>query len=49
MIDPSQERIVEAVAELLDNPDSYARMARAHKPFGDGHACDLILEELLHV
>jgi UDP-N-acetylglucosamine 2-epimerase (non-hydrolysing) len=31
-------RIVEEVGRLLDNRQAHAAMARAHNPFGDGHA-----------
>lgn len=36
------DRIVAGVAELLDDPAAYAAMARAHNPFGDGHAAPRI-------
>ncbi len=35
-------RIVSAVSELLDDPAAYARMARAHNPYGDGKAAQRI-------
>jgi UDP-N-acetylglucosamine 2-epimerase (non-hydrolysing) len=31
-------RIVAEASRLLDDPDEYARMARAHNPYGDGRA-----------
>ena len=44
------EGIVEAVRELLEDPDAYARMSQAGNPFGDGRAAEKIadiLEEFL--
>ncbi len=42
------ERIVQEVASLLDDKDAYARMAKAHNPYGDGRAASRILERILH-
>ena len=36
-------RIVEAAAELLDNPMEYTRRSRIHNPYGDGRASERIL------
>jgi len=38
--------IVEGANRLLDDPDSYAAMARAHNPYGDGQAAARIREVL---
>jgi len=38
--------IVREAEHLLDDPEAYSSMARAHNPFGDGHSsqriCDLL-------
>jgi UDP-N-acetylglucosamine 2-epimerase (non-hydrolysing) len=39
-------RIVAETERLLDDPDAYAAMARAHNPFGDGHSAARIVELL---
>lgn len=39
-------RIVAEAARLLDDPQAYAAMARAHNPYGDGRAATRIVEEL---
>jgi UDP-N-acetylglucosamine 2-epimerase (non-hydrolysing) len=39
--------IVTAVDEILDRKDSYAAMARGSNPFGDGHASERIVKDLL--
>ncbi|EKU50569.1 UDP-N-acetylglucosamine 2-epimerase, partial [Acinetobacter sp. WC-323] len=36
--------IEQSVAELLENPDVYAEMAAAHNPYGDGTACQQIIQ-----
>lgn len=39
--------IVKETQELLDNSEYYERMSLAHNPYGDGTACDKIIEELI--
>lgn len=39
-------KIVAAVTHLLTDEDEYHAMSRAHNPYGDGHACQRILEAL---
>lgn len=41
------DSIVGAVTTLLDDPAEYARMARAHNPYGDGLASERILAAIL--
>jgi UDP-N-acetylglucosamine 2-epimerase (non-hydrolysing) len=38
--------IEQSVAELIENPDVYAEMAAAHNPYGDGTACQQIIQFL---
>lgn len=40
------ERIVTSVTRLLKDESHYLKMSRAHNPFGDGKACDRILDVL---
>ena len=42
LIGTDPERIVAEVTTLLDDANAYAAMARAHNPFGDGHASERI-------
>lgn len=42
LVGTDQDRIVEEVTRLLDDPTAYAAMARAHSPFGDGLAAPRI-------
>ncbi|MBN2234446.1 MAG: UDP-N-acetylglucosamine 2-epimerase (non-hydrolyzing) [Opitutales bacterium] len=36
--------IMQGLRELLDNPESYLAMTRAHNPYGDGNACQRIVK-----
>ncbi|HEI8868079.1 non-hydrolyzing UDP-N-acetylglucosamine 2-epimerase [Serratia sp. AKBS12] len=38
--------IVDSVSRLLTDDNEYHTMSRAHNPYGDGHACQRILEAL---
>jgi UDP-N-acetylglucosamine 2-epimerase (non-hydrolysing) len=38
LVGTDEDRIVSEVSMLLDDSEAYAAMARAHNPFGDGHA-----------
>jgi UDP-N-acetylglucosamine 2-epimerase (non-hydrolysing) len=39
-------RIVEAAGRLLSDQEAYRRMARAHNPYGDGHAAERIADRV---
>ena len=42
LVGPRRERIVAECNRLLDDPQAYQSMARAHNPFGDGRASERI-------
>jgi UDP-N-acetylglucosamine 2-epimerase (non-hydrolysing) len=44
LIGTGEDRIVSEVSTLLDDDAAYASMARAHNPFGDGHASERIAQ-----
>jgi UDP-N-acetylglucosamine 2-epimerase (non-hydrolysing) len=44
LVGPHEDRIVSGISTLLDDPQAYAAMARAHNPFGDGRASARIAE-----
>ena len=46
LVGTDADRIVAEAERLLDDPDSYAAMARAHNPFGDGQSAARIAELL---
>jgi UDP-N-acetylglucosamine 2-epimerase (non-hydrolysing) len=46
LVGTNKERIVSEANHLLDNPDAYAAMSRAHNPYGDGKASDRIAAAL---
>jgi ATP-dependent protease HslVU (ClpYQ) peptidase subunit len=44
LIGTDKDRIISEICTLLDDDAAYAAMARAHNPFGDGHASQRIAE-----
>jgi UDP-N-acetylglucosamine 2-epimerase (non-hydrolysing) len=42
LVGADRRRILDSAGELLDCPAEYARMARVHNPYGDGHASERI-------
>lgn len=40
------DRITSAISTLLDDPAAYRRMSQAVNPYGDGHACERIVDAL---
>jgi UDP-N-acetylglucosamine 2-epimerase (non-hydrolysing) len=47
LVGTDTDRIVKETNNLLDDPLSYAKMAKASNPFGDGHAAERIVKALL--
>ena len=46
LVGSDTDTIVRETSRLLDDRDAYARMARAINPYGDGRACERILDGL---
>lgn len=46
LVGTDADRIVTEISTLLDDSSAYEAMARAHNPFGDGHAARRIVELL---
>jgi UDP-N-acetylglucosamine 2-epimerase (non-hydrolysing) len=46
LVGNNRDSIVRNTLELLENPESYEAMSKAHNPYGDGHACTRIVEFL---
>jgi len=46
LVGTDRQRIVTEVSRLLTDSAAYDRMARAHNPYGDGHATGRILEAM---
>ncbi len=42
----NQKRIVESVSSLIEDKKYYKTMSSAHNPYGDGHACERIVDVL---
>ncbi len=43
LVGTNVQRIVSETSELLDNSQAYNSMAKAHNPYGDGKACERII------
>lgn len=43
LVGTDREKIVSEVSRLLTDPKAYSEMARAHNPYGDGHATERIV------
>ena len=48
LVGTSEDRIVSEISTLLDDDAAYSAMARAHNPFGDGHASARIAGIVAH-
>lgn len=46
LVGANQNQIIQNVNDLLVNDDLYLAMSRAHNPYGDGNACQRIVEFL---
>lgn len=47
LVGTDQKRIEDGVTLLLENEDLYNKMSQARNPYGDGHACERIVEFLM--
>jgi UDP-N-acetylglucosamine 2-epimerase (non-hydrolysing) len=47
LVGTQEEEIIDQVSRLLNESAAYERMSLAHNPYGDGQACDRIIEVLL--
>ena len=46
LVGAHRDRIFAGVRELLDDPEAYRQMSRAHSPYGDGKSSEKIIEIL---
>lgn len=46
LVGTDKARIVAAVESLLSDENEYHRMSRAHNPYGDGNACERIINKI---
>ena len=44
LVGTNTQLIVKEAEELLNNPDAYSQMSKAHNPYGDGKACEKIVD-----
>ena len=48
LVGTERDRIIGETVLLLDKPDHYLAMSRAHNPFGDGQASERIVKVMLN-
>ena len=46
LVGTNHDLIVSEVSTLLEDPAAYEKMSKAVNPYGDGHACERIVEAL---
>jgi UDP-N-acetylglucosamine 2-epimerase (non-hydrolysing) len=46
LVGTNKEKIIKEVQNLIDNKQEYEKMNKAHNPYGDGKACEKIVEFL---
>ena len=49
LVGTNREKIEQGVSMLLDDADCYRRMSEAVNPYGDGKACERIIECLIQL
>jgi UDP-N-acetylglucosamine 2-epimerase (non-hydrolysing) len=47
LVGTNKRYIVDGVSKLIEDEAHYRKMARSHNPYGDGNACDRIVQKLL--
>ena len=48
LVGTTVNKVIGEVKDLMDNEESYRHMSEAHNPYGDGNACQRILDELIN-
>ena len=46
LVGTNKNKIIEEAQLLLNSNEAYSKMSKAHNPYGDGHACEKIVEFL---
>lgn len=46
LVGTDYDKIINEVSVLLDDPEAYRQMSQAVNPYGDGHACERIIQAL---
>ena len=49
LVGTNPKAIIEEAQNLLDNNSEYERMSKAHNPYGDGKACQKIVEFIFKI
>ena len=49
LVGTDKEKIVNETLDLLNNQDRFEQMSTLHNPYGDGNACNRIIEYILEI
>lgn len=49
LVGANQDQIVRAVSELITNDSVYSTMSKSHNPYGDGKACEAIVNVIRNI
>ena len=49
LVGAERKQIVDGVSMLIEDREHYSKMSRAHNPYGDGKACDRVVEVLKNI
>ncbi len=49
LVGTDKDKIIEETQNLLNDSNAYSRMSKLHNPYGDGFACDRIVNHILNV
>lgn len=49
LVGTNKDRIIKKVSDLIQNKALFTKMSKAHNPYGDGKACDRIVEVLKNI
>ena len=49
LVGTNKEVIIKEAQKLLDNKEEYEKMSKAHNPYGDGKACERIVEFIKNI
>ena len=49
LVGTDKNKIIDEANKLLNNQDAYAKMSKLHNPYGDGKACERIVDYVITV
>jgi UDP-N-acetylglucosamine 2-epimerase (non-hydrolysing) len=49
LVGTNTEKIISETKRLIENKQAYESMSRLHNPYGDGKACERIVNHILNI